>query len=427
MLSMRSCFPYAVALICAPLLATDIEGVQAVSMDQPRVCVALRRTRDGEPLAGKGQADLAALLGEKNGSDKVTTFSAYLDTGASGICISTQTAGTLGIRKVAVDETAKGAVVFHDVGVGGKDRFNISEELYLSMGPYQALGAPGLEGGFAPAGGPWQCQIGPIEGASLLSALVGPMDVVGMPAMAGKVVVMDVRPVNAMTDVMKVAILSPGSRDIPQTQRHVRLSYADFAPFTYTEPRGIKKPVITANPFIGPDPLGANNKTARPISMQHGNASAKGSWLLDTGAAASMISKAQAAKLGIRYHVAPDGTDSSTLVGVPKEKQFSLTIGGIGGAKDATGFFVDELHVPTSDGDDLVYKHAPVLVADITVQHPTTGQSVTLDGVFGMNMLVASAQVTGGLMPDIGKMAEGPYTFIVIDHDRGILGLQLRQ
>jgi hypothetical protein len=416
-----------VLLLCAPLLATDIEGVQAVSMDQPRVCVALRRTRGGAPLAGKGQADLSAFLGDKNGSDKVTTFAAYLDTGASSICISTQTAATLGVRKVAVDDTPKGVVVFHDVGVGGKDSFNISEELYVSMGPYQALGAPAAEGGFAPAGGPWQCQIGPLEGSGVLSALIGPVDVVGMPAMASKVVVMDVRPVNAMTDVMKVAVLAPGSRDIPQTNRHVRLTYADFAAFTYTEPRGIKKPTMTANPFIGPDPLGNTDKSAHPIILHHNNASSNGSWLLDTGAAASMISKAQAARLGIRYRVGPDGNDTSTLEGPPRDRQFTLTIGGIGGAKDATGFFVDELRVPTSDGDDLVYKHAPVLVADITLQHPTTGQRVTLDGVFGMNMLVASAQVTGGLVPDIGKMAEGPYTFIVIDHDKGILGLQLRQ
>ena len=46
---------------------------------------------------------------------------------------------------------------------------------------------------------------------------------------------------------------------------------------------------------------------------------------------------------------------------------------------------------------------------DITVTDPATKQRVTLDGVFGMNFLVASAHVTEGLMPDIGKLTEGPF------------------
>ena len=88
---------------------------------------------------------------------------------------------------------------------------------------------------------------------------------------------------------------------------------------------------------------------------------------------------------------------------------------------------MDELRVPTREGDDLVYLAAPVLVNDIVIENPRTHQKLALDGVFGMNFLVASAQITGGLVPDIGKIAQGPYDLIVIDHTKGVLGLQLRK
>jgi hypothetical protein len=67
-----------------------------------------------------------------------------------------------------------------------------------------------------------------------------------------------------------------------------------------------------------------------------------------------------------------------------------------------------------------------VLVSDISLIDPATQQTFTLDGVFGMNFLVASANVTGGLLPDIGQLTEGPFTTIVIDHSRGFLGLTPR-
>jgi hypothetical protein len=181
-------------------------------------------------------------------------------------------------------------------------------------------------------------------------------------------------------------------------------------------------------PFIGRAPtLAENTRRDKDITIRHNGKSSSGGWLLDTGAAASMISKKQAAALGIRYKTGPDGADLTELEGVPKEKQFTLTIGGIGGQKTAAGFMLDEMRIPTSEGDELVYKPAPVLVADITVEHPQTKQMITLDGVFGMNLLVASASITGGLAPDLGKMVEGPYDWIVIDHTKGILGLGVRK
>ena len=76
----------------------------------------------------------------------------------------------------------------------------------------------------------------------------------------------------------------------------------------------------------------------------------------------------------------------------------------------------------------MVYKPAPVMVVDITVEDPKTKQQVTLDGVFGMNYMVASAYVAeAGLMPDIKNLTQGPFEWIVFDEPAGMLGLKLRK
>src|SRR5206468_4040334 len=101
-----------------------------------------------------------------------------------------------------------------------------------------------------------------------------------------------------------------------------------------------------------------------------------------------------------------------------KDQVFSLPIGGLGGAKNASGTFFDRVEIPTREGRPIAYVKAPLLVCDITVVE-ADGKSFTLDGVLGMNYLVASAEVTGGLLPDIGKIVNGPFRFIVIDHAKG--------
>ena len=105
--------------------------------------------------------------------------------------------------------------------------------------------------------------------------------------------------------------------------------------------------------------------------------------------------------------------------------EFKLAIGGLSGQKDASGLFFDRVALPTIEGPPIVYAKAPLLVSDISVADET-GKIFTLDGVLGMNYLVASAEITGGLLPDVGKLVDGPWRWIVIDHSRGQLGLMPR-
>jgi hypothetical protein len=130
--------------------------------------------------------------------------------------------------------------------------------------------------------------------------------------------------------------------------------------------------------------------------------------------------------------------DNPFLVGVPLDQQFQLTIGGIGGTKKVAGFYLSSLLVRTMEGNaanDNDPKHfrfteAPVLVGDITVANPNNAaDTLTLDGIFGMNYLVASAYVSeggGGGFPTIGPLATGAFDWVVFDEPNGVLKLRPR-
>jgi hypothetical protein len=247
--------------------------------------------------------------------------------------------------------------------------------------------------------------------------LTGGTDVAGMPMMRGRVMVMDCRPVAKM-DKIKTSLVMPGDRSIPATPRTVPLTYVSFARFTRITPRGAPGPALAANPMIGPDPFQPGDRNPA-VAARYKGKSARMTMLLDTGAACSRISTSKAAELGVTY-----ADDGKTLLGVPVKEQFSLDVGGIGGTKKSTGFYLDILALPAKSGEPIVYAKAPLLVSDITVVDPATNKSFTLDGVFGMNFLVASANISGGLLPDIDKIVDGPFQFVVIDHARAILGVK---
>src|SRR5262249_11359008 len=110
-------------------------------------------------------------------------------------------------------------------------------------------------------------------------------------------------------------------------------------------------------------------------------------------------------------------------LGLPKEQTFDLSVGGMGGEKKSAGLYFDRLELPTREGQPIAFGKAPLLISDISVKDEQ-GNVFTLDGVFGMNYLVASAQITGGLLPDIGNISDGPWKMIVIDHVKKELGLE---
>jgi hypothetical protein len=231
--------------------------------------------------------------------------------------------------------------------------------------------------------------------------------------------VMDPKPVDTFGDLMHAGVLEKNDTRIPKTDRHVALSYGAFKRFTKLEPATAEWPTMADNPFVGPSPAGGKKDVA-PIVVTFNGKQATASFLLDTGAAASLISSKLAAKLGVTQV-------NGQLVGPPENEQFSFTIGGIGGQKKSPGFRLDSLTLPTREKDPLVYRKAPVIVSDIEVEDPQTHEKLTLDGVLGMNYFVASANVEeAGLMPDINHMTGCAYEWIVFDEPRAELGLKLK-
>jgi hypothetical protein len=149
-------------------LATEIEGVQPAALDQPRVNACVERQPNGKALvAGKG-------------GEQTINFQAFLDTGASGVMLSQQTADALGVQR---EKTPKGnPVLFQDVGVGGGDTFQVSEPLYVRLAPF-GRHEPDDESDYPISVGPVRTQIS--MGGGLIAMLTGGLDVVGMATKKG--------------------------------------------------------------------------------------------------------------------------------------------------------------------------------------------------------------------------------------------------
>ncbi|MGC4030407.1 MAG: hypothetical protein QM754_01485 [Tepidisphaeraceae bacterium] len=399
-------------------LAVDVQGVLPASMDQPRIYLAVCRDANGTPLAAKGEAGgdaLAALLGEKPDKNHPPapnfTVEAFLDTGASGTMLAKSTADALGIKAAVVNGRP---VKFYDVGVGGKEEFGVTEPLRLRAAEYSGKTDGQDLGQYSPAGAPAALKIRAAGG--LLESLTGEIDIAGTPLMQGRVMLVDCRPI-AQYDKLRTTLVNPGDKSIPKADARVPLTMVDFARFTETEPKSSVNVDNAPNPMIGPHPF--QRDAARPIVLSHHGKSTNATMLLDTGSAATMISTAKAKELGLTFD------EKGRITNVPAKEQFSLPIGGIGGSADVPGCFIDALVLPTT-GQAVRYVKVPVLVKDVTVVDEATKQSYTLDGVFGMNMLVASASVSGGMTGGVDDIHDGAFGFFYVDFPAKTLGLKLK-
>lgn len=330
-------------------------------------------------------------------------------------------------------------ILFEDVGVGGSEFFNVSEPLYVSVAPFHAeadIDNPATyDDVYDQTSGPLRTQIR-MEEADPFS---GPLDVFGMPVIAGKVWTFDVRPLNT-EDIFEFGYArsyaydpgtpyQPATRDtdpgIVPTNLHVNLSYGDFGRFTSVDPVGAPKPALAPNPFIGPSPTRSPSDPPDDtpgVTVAYAGRSFTGSFLLDTGGQVSLLAQDTAAALGVEY--APDtyGTEEAELLdsnGNRLPGQFVMEIGGIGGSTFVAGFYLDSTTVPTAEGTPIRYLSDPVLVLDIGLADPVTGEELTLDGIFGLNHLVTSFD------PTTFNINAGPFDFLTFDEPAGVLGVNI--
>jgi hypothetical protein len=238
---------------------------------------------------------------------------------------------------------------------------------------------------------------------------------------------------------------------IPAVSHRIKMSYASFNGYTQVTPTGADGPTLAHNPFIGPNPiLNSPSDNTPKVKISMGSETAEGSFLFDTGAAVSMISEELAAQLNVQYKMIGDdstkGTpdaeleiyDANSGQYVTIENQFKLTVGGVGGQTTLAGFYLDSLmlrvlglndeFLSDSDPRHLNFIGAPVLVHSIFLEsHDPNLPDVTLDGILGMNFLVASVNVE---ISELGVVASGytagAFDWITFDEPNGILGLALK-
>ena len=409
----------------------DIEGVLPAAIDQPQTHMIVRQNPTDSPMIGQDV--------QGNSSYDIQ---AYLDTGTSTVLLSNEVWQSFALNADSYDGTE---IQYNDIGIGGTSAYNVSTPYYFSVAPFSSDNDVEY-GGTAPDVSDYTTNLPPLRAELNPVPADDPSDqinIAGMPVMQGKVAVLDLRPVNELDEEHTYLCapgtpLNPSTLDtdpgIPQTQYHVKLSYASFDQFTTVSPAGAPRPATAANPFIGPNPLRQLQSNpppdnTPPIAISYEGHTSTGSFLLDTGADVSFLSTAEAAKMHVEYATDSKGNqllDSngdpyliSTDNGTEVSSDFAVPVQGTGGQVDAAGFYLDSLTIPTIEGEPLNFVDAPVVVLDISMQDPTTGKTLTLDGDLGMNFLVASLDLNSF---DINA---GAFDWGTFDQPNGLLGLTL--
>ena len=71
--------------------------------------------------------------------------------------------------------------------------------------------------------------------------------------------------------------------------------------------------------------------------------------------------------------------------------------------------------------------HVPVLVNDLTLRDPVANVNLTLDGIFGMNLLTATQLIPDPNDPLNIDFARGAFDYVAYDQVNSLLGLSLNK
>jgi len=190
--------------------------------------------------------------------------------------------------------------------------------------------------------------------------------IVGMPAMAGRVVEIDMRP--TLTLDFQQVVMRDQLVQAPFESAASLMVDLQILPPEYTD---TTLPLAMRPTFAGL-PMIPNTTMEHTGGALSGGAtlSTSNTYLLDTGAQTTIISQAMADAMGIDYN---------NFITAGGDKIDELPVGGIGGEVTMPLVVIDELRLPTTDGVDLIFTNVTTGVLDIA--------GAPFDAVFGMNML----------------------------------------
>jgi hypothetical protein len=322
---------------------------------------------------------------------------AILDTGASAHVLSQGTAARFGV-------TPESGSRYVETGMSGEQAMTVSRAVTLEVADLEPEDddAPRHARRTKPASVRLTAQRLLLNEApaDLATALLSPgamVDVVGMPLIREHVI--EIAPQEDTLPALAVRLHSSSAGLGVDTW--VALTLVDF---NRRHPRN-----------RGPLPSLATNPVVTGVRTSLGAEDAEGDWLLDTGAACTMISTATARRLGL---VDANGTPS-------RRPEFTLPIGGIGGGHQALpGFRLDRLELGADGDRTLVFPDPAVVVHDISTVR-ADGTKVTLDGILGMNLLLPSG--TGMTLLGASEQLPAPFERVVIDVAHERLGFALRR
>lgn len=307
----------------------DLGPSDNVALDQPRVTVELITPAQDQSV-GPG------------------IFNSWLlDTGANTI-LTFQTAIN-DMNETPPRYTTNG--FFEEVGVGGFSLYDLST-------PYRF--------DFAGTSG----ERNTILNTKLISdgtrdlSIFGPWGIVGMPAMTQRLTSFDF---SVWSDPSSLELFMrtefPATLPAATTPRYSIPvdNRIEFFPEPHVIPAGLAPPAWADVPFL-------------TGQLKHNNNVFTGNMLFDTGAQVSIMSSAVAISLGLDSNL--DGVLDNRDANFAREE----TIGGIGGLVTVPVFLVDEVHVPTTQGPDLVWTDLQWLVVDI---------APGLDVIFGFDNMTS--------------------------------------
>jgi hypothetical protein len=427
----------AASFIChsAGAATTPTITIQNVAQDvpySPQIHAILTDPSTNTVLQGNGAyGGYGSYSSNITGSGPYYDIQGYLDTGTSGILLSQAAQQGLGVKLATYNGTP---VTYTDTGLGGAASYNVSKTYDLSTAQLSSANY-----GTEPPLASYTNDIGPVK-METSTASSGGYNIFGMPVMQGKVTVFQPGNFNSLTNPVPTSsyIYSPGTPANPNpgngngpgivtSPYQVQLSFASFSSPSLIQPTGAPGPVEYANPFIGPNPLDPQGSTSAvpPVTIALTEPTAgggitrtsTGSFLFDTGAQVSFISTAEAANLGISEVTSSSGTTSLVYTDTGKvvPNQFAPPIAGAGGSSASPiGFYLDSLKLKTTSGEVISFVNAPVVVMNITVTDPTTGQPMTLAGDLGMNFFE-----TGGLTSNL----DTGFQYFTFNQPDGLLGL----
>ncbi|MCA9133515.1 MAG: aspartyl protease family protein [Planctomycetales bacterium] len=312
---------------------------------------------DGKPYVDVGPSDGVAwdqprvtvqFINEDVQVVGPNTFNTWLlDTGANTI-LGFQTAVS---DMNEADPKYQTTAQYSEFGVGGAQLFDLSREYRFDF-----AGESGIR------------QTLPntrmISDAAHDVSIFGPWGIVGMPAMTERVTTLDFTPWTTVTGFdlyMKTDFGTEvpsydGPRFSVRADNRVEFDAADGALVP-----GQPLPIWSDVPFI-------------TGQVAQGNKHAEGNFLFDTGAQVSILSKQMALQIGLDSN--QDGVLDKNDANYARDE----AVGGVGGVQTVPVFLIDEVHVPTEQGPDLVWTDLQWLVLDI---HPT------IDGVFGFDNMTS--------------------------------------